>query len=110
MLASFGSIGKALCVVLLVLQIAATGGTFPIQLVIEPFQVISPYLPTTYSLKAINMCVAGFADNDLLVCVSSLVLTIIPLSLIMGLILRNPILKLNENFKEKVSKAKLLGI
>lgn len=110
MLASFGSIGKALCVILLVLQIAATGGTFPIQLVIEPFQVISPYLPTTYSLRALNMCVAGFVGNDLLLCMFELLVTMIPLSLVMGLILRNPIIKLNENFKEKVSKAKLLGI
>lgn len=110
MLASFGSIGKALCVILLVLQIAATGGTFPIQLVIEPFQVISPFLPTTYALKAINMCVAGYVNYDLIKCMLSLCLTMIPVSLMLGLLLKGPISKLNEKFKEKVDKAKLLAI
>lgn len=110
MLASFGSIGKALCVILLVLQICATGGTFPIQLVLEPFQLISPFLPGTYALKAINMCVAGFAGMDLFICLAYLVLTLIPLCLLLGMLLRNPIIKLNENFKEKVREANLLAI
>lgn len=110
MLSSFGSIGKALCVILLVLQICATGGTFPIQLVTEPFQSIYPFLPGTYALKAINMCVAGFSGADLLYCLAILVVTIIPISLLMGLVLRSPIIKLNENFKEKVREANLLAI
>lgn len=110
LLSSFGSIGKALCVILLVLQISATGGTFPIQLVLEPFQVISPYLPTSYALRAINMCVAGYTNHDLLGYILNLSLTMIPLSLILGLLLRGPILKLNEKFKEKVAKANILAI
>lgn len=110
MLASFGSIGKALCVILLVLQICATGGTFPIQLVTEPFQSMSPFLPGTYALKAINMCVAGFANFDLVLCMADLCLTMIPISLLMGLVLRNPIIKVTENFKEKVREANLLAI
>lgn len=110
MLASFGSIGKALCVILLVLQICATGGTFPIQLVTEQFQAISPFLPGTYSLKAINMCVAGFSNFDLALCLLDLCLTMIPISLLLGLVLRNPIIKVNENFKEKVREANLLAI
>ncbi|MDO5427243.1 MAG: hypothetical protein Q4F54_06375 [Coriobacteriia bacterium] len=110
MLASFGSIGKALCVILLVLQICATGGTFPIQLVMEPFQAISPFLPGTYALKAINMCVAGFSGIDLYMCLGELILTIVPLSLLLGMVLRNPIIKVNEKFKEKVREANLLAI
>ncbi len=110
MLASFGSVGKALCVILLVLQICATGGTFPIQLVTEPFQMISPFLPGTYALKAINMCVAGFSNADLALCMLDLCLSMIPVSLLLGLVLRNPIIKFTENFKEKVREANLLAI
>lgn len=110
MLASFGSVGKALCVILLVLQICATGGTFPIQLVTEPFQMISPFLPGTYALKAINMCIAGFSNADLALCMLDLCLSMIPVSLLLGLVLRNPIIKFTENFKEKVREANLLAI
>lgn len=110
MLASFGSIGKALCVILLVLQIAASGGTFPIQLLTEPFQVISPYLPTTYSLHAINMCIAGYTGSDLLLCMLDLCLSMIPLTLIIGLVLRGPISKVTEIFKEKVKEANILAV
>lgn len=110
MLASFGSVGKALCVILLVLQIAASGGTFPIQLLAEPFQIISPYLPTTYSLRAINMCIAGYVGSDLLLCMLDLCLTMIPFSLAIGLVLRGPISKVTDLFKEKVKEANILAI
>lgn len=110
MLASFGSLGKALCVILLVLQIAASGGTFPIPLIAYPFTEIANFLPTTYSLRAINMCVAGFTGSDLQFNIMLLCSIMIPLSLLFGLVLRNPIIKLNEKFHEKVSKANLLAI
>jgi len=45
---SFGDIGKAVCVVLLVMQVAGSGGTFPIEVAPDFFQKVYPLLPFTY--------------------------------------------------------------
>lgn len=57
---SFGDVGKAICVVLLVMQVAGSGGTFPIEVAPEIFQKIYPFLPFTHSMTAMRECVAGF--------------------------------------------------
>ncbi len=48
----FGNIGKALVIILLVLQIMTTGGTFPVNLLPLTFQNLSPYLPMSYAIGA----------------------------------------------------------
>ena len=57
---SFGDIGKAIAVVLMVMQVAGSGGTFPIQCAPKFFQVVYPLLPFTHSMNAMRECIAGF--------------------------------------------------
>ncbi|MDP2835629.1 MAG: YhgE/Pip domain-containing protein [Methanobacteriaceae archaeon] len=56
---AFGNAGKAMVVVILVLQITATGGIFPVEILPPFFQAINPYLPLTYSIGALREVVAG---------------------------------------------------
>ena len=51
---NFEDIGKFLALIVLVLQLAAAGGTFPIETIDKGFQAISPYLPMTYSIKLLR--------------------------------------------------------
>ena len=46
---SFGDIGKAIAVVLLVMQVAGSGGTFPIETLPTFFQVVSKWLLFPYA-------------------------------------------------------------
>ena len=46
----FGDVGKALAIVMLVLQIAGSGGTYPVMLLPEFFQWINPILPFTHAI------------------------------------------------------------
>ena len=55
----FGNVGKALGIVLLVLQISGSGGTFPIQVAPRFFQLINPYLPFTYSISLMREATGG---------------------------------------------------
>lgn len=61
-----GNPGKAVAIILLVLQIAGGGGTFPIQTTPEFFQAISPYLPFTYSIDALRETVGGIVPEILI--------------------------------------------
>lgn len=51
---NFGEIGKFIALLLLVLQLASSGGTFPVEIIDESFQKISPYMPMTYTIKLIK--------------------------------------------------------
>lgn len=55
----FGNVGKALAIVMLVLQIAGSGGTYPVELLPKFFQVINPFLPFTYAIGMMREAVGG---------------------------------------------------
>lgn len=61
-----GNPGKAVAIILLVLQIAGGGGTFPIQTAPQFFQTISPYLPFTYAIDALRETVGGIVPEILI--------------------------------------------
>lgn len=60
---NFGDIGKFLALIILVLQLAAAGGTFPIETIDKGFQAVSPYLPMTYSIKLLREVLVPTASN-----------------------------------------------
>ena len=48
---------KDVGILFLVLQLAASGGTFPIETVPKAFQAISPFMPMTYSVRLVKECI-----------------------------------------------------
>lgn len=103
---SFGDIGKAISVILMVLQVAGTGGNFPIELAPAFFQKLYHALPFVYSMNAMRETVAGFYGNFYWEQLGTLLLYLIP-SLLLGLVLRMPIIKWNEHFEEKLESTHL---
>ncbi|WP_210506401.1 YhgE/Pip domain-containing protein [Naasia sp. SYSU D00057] len=57
--AAFGRWGLVLSLLLLALQLTATGGLYPIEVLPAPFQAISPYLPITQALDGLQSIVTG---------------------------------------------------
>lgn len=55
----FGNVGKALAIVMLVLQIAGSGGTYPVELLPKFFQLMNPFLPFTYAIEMMREAVGG---------------------------------------------------
>ncbi|CDM68145.1 YhgE/Pip N-terminal domain protein [Clostridium bornimense] len=94
-----GNIGKVIGIILLVLQIAGSGGTFPVQLTPQFFQIINPYLPFTYAISLVRETVGGIVKsvliNDIIVLLSFIVL-----SIVVGIILKRPINKVSKKFIE----------
>lgn len=60
---AFGDIGKAVAVILLVVQLCGSGGTFPIDVTPSFFRTIHPYLPFTFVIDAMRECVCGEYGN-----------------------------------------------
>lgn len=104
---SFGDIGKALCVILLVIQIAGAGGTFPIEVTPQFFQNLYPFLPFTYGINALRETVAGVYGSAYLFNLLKLLLYV-PAALVLGLVLRNPLIRLNEFFDHRLDDTKMI--
>lgn len=104
---SFGAIGKAISVILLVVQIGGSGGTFPIEVTPEFFRTINPILPFTYGINAMRECVAGIYKMSYWKDIMSL-LIYVPLALLLGLLLRRPLIKVTEFFEKRLEDSKLL--
>lgn len=104
---SFGDVGKAICVILLVIQVAGSGGTFPIEMAPPFFQKVYEFLPFTHSMGAMREAIAGLYGNTYVRELGTLGLFLI-FSLFLGLVLRKPVIRLNELFTEKLEETKLM--
>lgn len=103
---SFGNIGEAIAVVVMVIQVAGAGGTFPIEVLPAVYQAIYKFLPFTYAMNGLRECVGGFYGNYLVKDLGVLGIYII-VSLGIGL-LRRPFEKLNHMIEVSKEKSGLL--
>lgn len=104
---SFGDIGKAVCVVLLVMQVAGSGGTFPIEVAPEFFRRVYPLLPFTHSMAAMRECIGGMYGLTYWKELGVLGI-FLAASLFLGLVLRTPVIRLNDAFTEKLESTHLI--
>ena len=102
----FGNIGKALAVILLVIQVAGSGGTFPIQVTPEFFQNVNPFLPFTYGISALREAVAGIYIPNLTKDIIVLLIFLI-LAIVLNVILKGPINKMLYKFTKRMEESRL---
>ncbi|WP_427788106.1 YhgE/Pip family protein [Bifidobacterium catenulatum subsp. kashiwanohense] len=108
MVASFGNVGKAIGVLVLVAQISGSNGAYPLAVLPKIISDISPFLPATHSIVALRAAIAGIYNNDYWHALGSLLLFLIPLLLI-GLALRIPLVKFNKWYVAKVESTKVIS-
>ena len=104
---SFGDIGKAIAVVLLVMQVAGSGGTFPIEMTADFFQAVYPFLPFTHAINAMHAAMAVAYGMEFWIELGTLSLYLIP-SLALGLVFRRPVIRANRWIIEKLEETKLM--
>lgn len=104
---SFGDIGKAIAVVLLVMQVAGSGGTFPIEMTADFFQAVYPFLPFTHAINAMHAAMAGAYGMEFWIELGTLALYLIPF-LALGLVFRRPVIRANRWIIEKLEETKLM--
>ena len=60
---ALGTPGSALLLVLLILQLASTGGTYPAEVLPGFFQALHPFMPMSYSIEAFRNAISGGPDQ-----------------------------------------------
>ena len=61
----FGNLGKVVAIILMIIQVAGSGGTFPVQLTSNFFINVNPYLPFTYAISFLREAIGGAVRNVL---------------------------------------------
>lgn len=108
LVASFGNVGKAIGVLFLVMQISGANGAYPLAVLPKIISGISPFLPATHSITAMRAAIGGIYSNDYWFAIGALLLFIPPLLLI-GLLLRIPLVKFNHWYVSKLESTKVIA-
>ncbi len=103
---SFGDVGKAIVVVVMVLQIAGSSGTFPIELLPEIYQKIYRFFPFPYAIDAMRECICGLY-GDYYITQLLFLLLFCAAALVIGLLVRRPFMGLNHFMEAKLEETEL---
>ena len=87
---SFGDVGKALAVVIMVIQIAGSGGTFPIELLPAVYRNIYIFFPFPYAINAMRETIGGMYGSDYMKNLAELMIFAV-VGLLIGLVYKNDV-------------------
>lgn len=105
--ACFKHVGKAIAVVLIIMQIPGSSGMFPVAMMPQAYQAISPFLPFTYGIAAMRECIIspnyGFWSWDIFI-----LLVFFIVSFLIGIYARAHLINLNKLFDKKLARTGLM--
>lgn len=101
-------IGKAICVILVFVQIPGATGLYPIEMTPSFFQTVYPVFPFTYGINAIRETTCGFYDGAWLQSVGMLLL-FLAVFLTAGLVARPYLANLNHLFAHQIEESDIIN-
>ena len=104
---AFRNLGKGLTVLLLIIQVTACGGSYPLQILPGFVQLISPWVPATYVVRGLRAAMMGVYQNDFWISMAHLALFLIPF-LLLGLVLRKSLERFMKFYVSKVEECKIM--
>lgn len=104
---AFGDVGKAIAVVLVVIQIAGSSGTYPIELLPSFFQKVYLFFPFPYAINAMRECVGGLYQMDYVIYLLELCVFVV-LALVIGIWIRKPFDKLKKYMRKRMDDTEML--
>lgn len=104
---AFGDVGKAFAVVIVVIQIAGSSGTYPIELLPEFFQKLYIFFPFPYGINALRECIAGMYEHAYVIYLLELMIFVVA-SLILGLWIRKPFAELGHYMEKRMEDTEML--
>lgn len=108
LVATFANLGKAMAVLMLIVQVTGCNGAFPLQLLPSFIQNLSAWLPGTHTISAMRAAMFGLYENDYWIAMAKLLLFIIPAALI-GLVLCKQLSKFMSWYIKRVESSKLMA-
>ncbi len=104
---SFGNVGRAAVIVIMVLQISGSSGSFPIEVLPELFGKIYKFFPFPYGINAMREAICGLYGADYLIYLGQL-LPFAALAVLIGLFIRKPFIGVDRYVTEKLEETEVL--
>lgn len=104
---SFGDVGKAVVVVIMVVQIAGSSGSYPIEILPNIFSKIYLFFPFPYAIDAMREAICGMYGWDYWLYLGELMIFGI-FGLLIGLVVRKPFIKLNRFVEDEMERSGVL--
>ena len=105
-ISAIGTVGKGIAVILLVLQISATGGLYPIQIMHQFFQALYPYMPMTYGINLVREAQLGVVWSNYWPSLAVLV-AIALVTITVAVIIKEKLDKQSHYFEQKLEESGL---
>lgn len=104
---AFGDIGKAIVIVIVVMQVAGSSGSYPIEILPDIFSKIYLFFPFPYAINAMREAICGMYQWDYFIYLGELMIFAVG-GILIGLVLRKPFIKLNRFVEHEVEKSGVL--
>lgn len=104
---SFANLGKAIAVLMLIVQVTACNGSYPLVILPDFVQAISPWMPATHVVAAMRAAMFGVFQNDFWISMGQLALFLIPAALL-GYALRKPLERFMRWYVRTVESTKVI--
>ena len=101
------NIGLGAGVIVLVLQVAGSGGTYPVEVLPQPFRVLYPFMPFRYAMDAMRECIGGMYGDTYLRCIGVLLIFFVFASAF-GMAMYRPARRLNEMIAASKAKSEIM--
>ena len=105
-ISAIGTVGKGIGVILLVLQISATGGLYPIQIMHPFFRALYPYMPMTYGITLVREAQLGVVWSNYMPALAILI-AIALVTVTAAVIIKEKLDKPSHYFEEKLEESGL---
>lgn len=103
-----GQVGRALAIVLLILQLTACAGTFPLEVVPNFFKVLNPFMPFTYCVSALREVISATSTDYTILAKDFTVLAFgLAVSLVISVLFKGHADKMKAVIKEKNNEANI---
>ena len=99
--------GKAFAVVIVVIQIAGSSGTYPIEILPDFYQKVYIFFPFPYAINALRETVAGMYGSTFETALSELLVFAVA-GLMIGLVIRIPFIRLNHFMEKRMEDTKMM--
>ena len=104
---AFGDIGRAIVIVIVVMQVAGSSGSYPIEILPDIFSKIYLFFPFPYAINAMREAICGMYQWDYWIYLGELIIFAVG-GILIGLVLRKPFIKLNRFVEHEVEKSGVL--
>ena len=101
------NIGLGAGVIILVLQVAGSGGTYPVEVLPAIFRTLFPLMPFRYSMDAMRECIGGMYDGTYWKCLGILALFFLFFTAF-GLAMYKPAKRLNDTIAASKAKSEIM--